>query len=102
LAKLYDKPLGGDPSMNLTGPVPAPDMSLTYRAVLAGMASVRIIELLSAAIIPELVAAMVYSANAPGIAFGLLVPFTGSDSLMDHHQVVYHIISPILRVLLMA
>lgn len=66
------------PCEKSTGPEPMPPMSLTYSEVLGGIGSVMIVELLSAGP-PELLAIMVYCATAPGMNFGFVVPFKGSE-----------------------
>src|SRR5690606_29972341 len=72
-------PLDGEPSVKDTGPEPAPSRSATLSSTCCGNASVTITVSVSVATVAGLVTMIVYSTIAPGIAFGLLVPLTGSE-----------------------
>ncbi len=76
---MYVSPLEGVPLMNAIGPEPATPRSPTKSRVLVGIASVMTVVLTVAVPTPLLVTSIEYCTIAPGIAFGVVPPLTGSE-----------------------
>src|SRR3546814_10817546 len=74
--------MGGEPSVNDTGPDPLAPKSATRRSTCAGTASRITMESVSAGVAAGLVTMIWYSTIAPGIALGATVPLAGSECTM--------------------